>query len=326
MATESTHPALPNRSGRASAARPAGGHATAARARVPYAFLAPAIAFFVIFMVVPIGYTIYLSLHRVKVNGLGLGSAARTQIYVGFANYRAVLADSEFWHSAVRVLLYGCLLVPTMLGLALLFALLLDLPRARLRRFSRVAIFLPYAVPAVIASLMWGFMYLPSVGPGQYLLTALGAQPVNLLGTTTIYFSVANIALWGGTGFNMIVLYTALRAIPSELYESARIDGASESQIAWRIKIPMLTPALIMTAVFSLIATLQVFSEPTTLRPLTNSLPSNWTPLMKIYQDAFVRDDIYSAAAASVVVAVATLLLSFSFLRLVQSRAFGQER
>jgi multiple sugar transport system permease protein len=181
-------------------------------------------------------------------------------------------------------------------------------------------------VPAVIASLMWGFIYLPSVGPGQWLLVQAGGHPVNLLGPTSIYFSIANIAVWGGTGFNMIVLYTALRAVPTEMYEAARLDGATEAQIAWRIKIPMLTPALIMTFVFSLIATLQVFSEPTTLRPLTNALPSNWTPLMKIYQDAFARDDIHSAAAASVVLALVTLVFSFGFLQLVQRRAFGSEQ
>jgi multiple sugar transport system permease protein len=124
----------------------------------------------------------------------------------------------------------------------------------------------------------------------------------------------------------MIVIYTALRAIPSEIYESARLDGCSELQIALRIKIPLVTPALIMTGVFSTIATLQVFSEPTTLRPLTNSLASTWTPLMKIYQDAFARDDIYTAAASSVVLALATLVLSFGFLRLVQARAFGPEQ
>jgi len=293
---------------------------------VPYAFLTPAIVLFAVFMVVPIGYTAYLSLRRVKVSGLGLGAAARVESWSGLANYRAVLADDAFRQSGLRVLIYGCLLVPAMLGLALLFALLLDSPRARATRFSRIAIFLPYAVPAVIASLMWGFMYLPSVGPGQYLLTAAGGHPVDLLNPSTVYFSVANIALWGGTGFNMIVLFTALRAVPAELYESARIDGATELQIAWRIKIPLLTPALIMTFVFSLIATVQVFSEPTTLRPLTNALSTNWTPLMKIYQDAFARNDIYSAAAASVVVALATLVLSFGFLRLVQRRAFGQEQ
>jgi multiple sugar transport system permease protein len=223
------------------------------------------------------------------------------------------------------VLVYGGLLTPTMLLLALIFALLLDLPRARLRRLARIAIFLPYAVPAVIASLLWGFLYLPSVSPFQYLLTKLGLPELNLLGPTGIYGALGNIALWGGVGFNMIVIYTALRAIPSELYESARLDGASQLQIALRIKIPLVTPALILTGIFSVIATLQVFSEPTALRPLTNSLSTTWTPLMKIYQDAFVRDDIYTAAATSIVIALATLVLSFGFLRLVQSRAFGQE-
>jgi multiple sugar transport system permease protein len=69
-----------------------------------------------------------------------------------------------------------------------------------------------------------------------------------------------------------------------------------------------------------------VFSEPTTLKPLTNSLPSTWTPLMKIYTDAFVNDDIYSAAATSIIIALITLVFSLGFLRLVQSRAFGQEQ
>jgi multiple sugar transport system permease protein len=136
---------------------------------------------------------------------------------------------------------------------------------------------------------------------------------------------VANIALWGGVGFNMIVIYTALRAVPPELYESARMDGASEMQLALRIKIPLVTPSLIMTAVFSIIATLQVFSEPTTLAPLTNSIPSTWTPLMKIYRDAFTRNDLYSAAATSLLLALMILVVSFGFMRLVQSRAFGQE-
>jgi multiple sugar transport system permease protein len=213
-----------------------------------------------------------------------------------------------------------------MLGLALLFALLLDSRRVGARRFSRITIFLPYAVPAVIASLLWGFLYLPRVSPFQYLLRELGPGTVDLMGPKTIYLALVNIALWGGVGFNMIVMYTALRAVPSELYDSARIDGASEVQIALRIKIPMITPALIMTSVFSIIATLQVFSEPTALAPLTNSLSSTWTPLMKIYRDAFVRNDIYSAAATSIVLALITLVISFGFLRLLQARAFGHER
>ncbi len=99
---------------------------------------------------------------------------------------------------------------------------------------------------------------------------------------------MANIAIWGGVGFNMLVMFTALRAVPPELYDAARVDGCSEVQLALRIKIPMIAPALVMTGVFSLIATLQVFSEPMTLEPLSNVLQSTWVPLMKIYSDAFV--------------------------------------
>jgi multiple sugar transport system permease protein len=140
-----------------------------------------------------------------------------------------------------------------------------------------------------------------------------------------VLYAVANIAVWGGTGFNMIVIYAALRSIPTDLFEAARLDGASDIAIAWRIKIPIILPSLVMTFVFSLIATLQVFAEPMTLRPLSNTISATWTPLMKVYRDAFIRNDIYSAAATSVVIAVATFVVSFGFLKLVGARAFNQE-
>jgi multiple sugar transport system permease protein len=215
------------------------------------------------------------------------------------------------------VLGYGAILVPTMIGLALLFALLLDRPRVRLARFSRLSIFLPYAVPGVVASVLWGFLYLPALTPLP--------MPGNLLGPGLLLFAVLNIGLWGGVGFNMVVILTALRAVPAEIYESARLDGCSERQIALRIKTPLVMPALIMTSIFTVIATLQVYTEPTTLAPLTNSLPSTWTPLMKVYSDAFVRGDIYSAAATSIVIAGVTLAFSLVFLRLIAKRAFAGE-
>jgi multiple sugar transport system permease protein len=297
----------------------------AAPGAVPYVFLAPAGVLFTLLLLLPVMYTAYLSFRKAQVTGLGLGLGARSEVFAGLENYQAAVTDPELWASVLRVLAYGAILVPTMLGLALLFALLLDVRRVRLRRFARISIFLPYAVPGVIASLLWGFLYLPGVSPLQYVLHALSLPQPDLLGPRNIIFSVANIALWGGVGFNMIVIYTALRAVPPELYESARMDGASEVQLALRIKIPLVTPSLIMTAVFSIIATLQVFSEPTTLAPLTNSIPSTWTPLMKIYRDAFTRNDLYSAAATSLLLALMILVVSFGFMRLVQSRAFGQE-
>ncbi|MBB3726125.1 carbohydrate ABC transporter permease [Nonomuraea dietziae] len=285
----------------------------------PYLFLTPAIVLFTLFLALPVCYTFYLSMRRVKVSGLGLGKGSRQEIFVGLDNLAAAATDGELWAGWLRVLGYGALVLIVMLGLALLFALLLDSAHVRLARFSRIAIFLPYAVPGVAATLLWGFLYLPSLSPLRALLD------VDFLGATTITFSMANVAVWGGVGFNMLVLYTTLRAIPRELYEAARIDGATETQIALRVKIPILVPAIILTTVFSVIATIQVFTEPTTLRPLTNTISSTWSPLMKVYRDAFVTGDLYSAAATSIVIAAVSLVLSFGFLRVVRGRAFGEE-
>lgn len=298
-----------------------------ARHRItPWVMLAPGILLFTVFMAAPILYTVVISFQKEVVKGLGLGSGAKTTVFAGLENYLSTLGDPEFLASVGRVLVYGLILVPCMLGLALLFALLLDARRTGARGFSRVSIFLPYAVPAVISSLLWGFLYLPAVSPFYWVFEQLGWDDVpSLLSPGLVVFAIANIGLWGGVGFNMIVMYTSLKAVPSEIYEAARIDGATEAQIAWRIKVPIIAPSIVMTALFSMIATLQVFAEPTTLRPLTNSLSMSWSPLMYVYRDAFTRDDINSAAATSVIIAVATFAVSFLFLRIVQRRAFGQE-
>ena len=292
----------------------------------PFGFLAPAIVLFALMFALPIGYAGYLSFRKIHIQGLGLGPGSRSEGWAGLSNYTSALSDSELLNGTVRVLVYGAMLVPVMLGLALLFALLLDADKVRLRAFSRIAIFLPYAIPGVVASLLWGFLYLPTTSPGYFLLGKLGMSGPQLLSGHGMYVALANIAVWGGTGFNMVVIYTSLRALPTEVYEAARIDGASELQIALRIKIPMVLPSLVLTFFFSLIATLQVFSEPTTLAPLTNGISSTWSPLMKVYRDAFVRGDIYSASATSVVIAAVTLAISFGFLKLVGSRAYGEQQ
>ncbi len=298
---------------------------TGSRRTAPYVFVAPAVVLFTLSIAIPIGYAVYLSLRTVKVSGLGLGQGARSETWAGLTNYARSLTDTDFLTSVGRVVLYGAIVIPMMLGLALLFALLLDTDRVSARGFSRVVIFLPFAVPAVISSLLWGFLYLPSVSPFTFVATAVGITAPQPLAPNLVLFAIANIAVWGGTGFNMIVLYTSLRSIPTELRDAARLDGANELQIALRIKVPIIIPSLVMTSIFSLIATLQVFAEPTVLRPLTNTISTSWSPLMTIYRDAFTRDDIYSAAATSVVLATATFVLSFGFLRVVQARAFAQE-
>ena len=288
----------------------------------PYAFVTPAVVLYALVLLIPIGYTVYLSVEKTQVSGLGLGLGARRQVFAGLSNYQSALTDAPFLSSLLRVVVYSLILVPVMLGLALLFALLIDARRVRLQRFGRLSIFLPYAVPTVIATLLWGCLYLPAVSPFPAILSRVGLSMPNLFTTHVAMLSVANIGVWGGTGFNMIVMYTALRAVPSELYEAARIDGASQWQVALRIKIPMIAPALVLTVVFSIIATLQVFNEPETLSPLTNTISPDWMPLMRVYDLAFNDNNSYEAAALSVIIAAVMFVGSYFLLQVSTKRVF----
>ena len=294
---------------------------------VPYAFLGPAFVLFTAAFLVPLGYTIYLSTQKSEVQGLGLYHAARKQVFAGFGNYTAVLHDSEFWSSVLRALIYGCILIPLMLGLAAVFALILDAQRVKFQRLGRIAIFLPYAVPTIIGSMLWGIMYLPAVSPFDSVLHSwFGGNGIDFFGSHVVYLSIANIGIWGGTGFNMMVMYTALRALPQEVYEAARLDGSSELQIALRIKLPMIRPSVIMTAIFSTIATLQAFNEPNTLHQLSYGVVSStWVPLMKIYHDAYTGNDIYAGSAESIVIAALMFGASLAVLRLANRQIFGGE-
>jgi multiple sugar transport system permease protein len=289
----------------------------------PYLFLLPALLLFAAFLLVPIAYSVYLSFRGLRLQSGG-AFGRRQEVFVGVENYVSALTDAEFLAGFGRLAGYGVIAVPLTLGLALLFALLLDLPRVTATRFSRTAIFIPYAVPGVVATLLWGFMYLPSTSPFSYLTERWGWGAIPFLEGSLLFGSVANIAIWSGVGFNMLIIFTALRGIPAELYDAARIDGCSEWQIALRIKVPMVAPALVLTGLFSLIGTLQLYGEPTTLQPMTSEISQTWVPLMTIYRDAFTRDDLPLAAASSVLLALGTLVVSVVVLRLAQKRAFGE--
>jgi multiple sugar transport system permease protein len=288
----------------------------------PYLFLAPALVLFVVFMLIPIVYAIWLSFQAYHLEGGGI-LGHRVQVFSGFENYVSVFSSPELAAGFGRLGIYGLIAVPLTLGLALLFALLLDVPAVRAARFSRIAIFIPYAVPGVVAALLWGFMYLPGTSPFSYITEALGFGTIGFLDNPGLFGSLANIAIWGGVGFNMIIIYTSLRGIPSEIYEAARLDGANEVQIALRIKVPLAVPALVLTAIFSLIGTLQLYGEPTTLKPMTNAISQSWVPLMMIYRDAFLTDNLPTAAALSVVLALGTVIVSAIVLRIANRRNSG---
>lgn len=287
----------------------------------PWLFVGPALLLSIFTLLLPFAYAIMLSFRGIRVRGGGLGM--REEVNVGFANYIAAATNPELWAGFGRMLRVGMVSVPLTLGLATVFALLLDTPRVRLGRFSRLAIFVPYAVPGVIASLMWGFIYLPGVSPIRDVFIALGFNAPDFFGETSVFYSIANISIWGAVGFNMVILYTALRGVSPELYDAARIDGCSELQIALHVKLPLMVPALVLTGLFSLVGTIQLFSEPKTLEPLGNAISTTWVPVMLVYRDAFIATNLYAGAATAMFIAAMTTGLSLILMRVVQRRAQG---
>lgn len=274
-------------------------------------FLLPFGVLFTLFYLVPILYAVYQS--TLVVERDGTFGAAR-QVFGGLTQYIAVFQNEAFWVSVGRVMLFGVVQVPIMLGLALLLALLLDSPLVRGTKFFRLAFFAPYAVPGVIAAIMWGFLYSPNLSPFTEVTRA-----VPFLSGELVLWSIANVVTWVYVGYNMLIIYSALLAIPQEIYEAARLDGASQARIAWSIKIPLVVPALVLTGIFSIIGTLQLLAEPQVFQSFTSAVTSNFTPNLLIYSTASVPN-INLAAAMSVVLALATFVLSFTVLKLTQRR------
>ena len=275
-------------------------------------FIVPFAVLFAAFYLAPILYAVWESLLKIQRQGT---FGAPTQVFGGLSQYVLVFQDGEFWSSVLRVLLFGVVQVPVMLGLALLFALLLDSPLVGGKRFFRLAYFAPYAVPGVIAAIMWGYLYSPQLSPFAFV-----TAHVNLLGGGTVLWAIANVVTWVYVGYNMLIIYSSLLAIPSEIYEAARLDGASQIRVALSIKIPLVVPAIVLTAVFSVIGTLQLLTEPTVFRQFTSTISSTFTPNMLVYSTSSVPN-FNLAAAFSVVLAIATFILSIGFLRLTQRRA-----
>jgi multiple sugar transport system permease protein len=278
--------------------------------------LGPFLVLFTVFLVVPIGYALFKSLQHTSRSGLGLGGPTTT--FAGLSNYSKVLGDPEVRAATGRVLLFGIVQVPIMLGLALLMALIFDAGLSLYKRFFQLTAFLPYAIPGIIGALIWSFLYVPGLSPIVDGLKHVGIT-ADFLGPRTVLWSIANISTWSWTGYNMLIIFAALQAIPPELTEAARVDGASQTRINLSIKIPLVRGAIILTAIFSIIGTLQLFSEPMVLSVVANhNVTSQYTPNMAVYYQAFTVHNPEYASAIAVCIAVVSFVLSFLVLRVSQ--------
>ncbi|MFE9423114.1 carbohydrate ABC transporter permease [Kitasatospora sp. NPDC006697] len=283
-----------------------------------WGFLLPFGLLFVAMMVAPIGYAIYQSFYTV--HRAGLFGGTQSTVYAGFSNFTQALGDHDFTSALVRVALLGVVQVPVMLGLALLLALLLDSRSARFKRLFRLTLFMPYALPGAIAAVMWSFLLVKDLSPFTGPLAAIGIH-TDFMSPGWITASVGNMITWGWTGYNMLIIYSALQAIPPELSEAATLDGCSGWRLAWHVKVPLVRPALVLTTVFSIIGTAQLYTEPAVLYAARiPGASSKFTPIMNTtLLNSGAQPNL--AAAEAVLLALVTLVLSFGFLKFTQRKA-----
>jgi multiple sugar transport system permease protein len=289
------------------------GSVTKSTSRAGFLFALPFLIAFFAMLVLPLTYAAYLSLYREQLVG---GNS-----FVGLSNYARALHDKDLRDGVLRVARFFIVQVPVMLAMSLFFALALDSGRLRFPRLFRVGIFVPYAVPSVIAALMWGYFYGRDFGPIGQTFSKLGLNPPDLLGGPLVLSSLGNIVTWAFAGYNMIILYAALRAIPTDLYEAAAVDGAGAWRIAWSIKIPAIRPALLLAVIFSVIGSFQLFNEPNLLQQLTPGvIGSAFTPNLYAYSLAFISQELNYAAAVSFILGLVIVAASFLVLVLANRR------
>ncbi|MBB2741707.1 UNVERIFIED_ORG: multiple sugar transport system permease protein [Microbispora rosea subsp. rosea] len=274
------------------------------RSWVGWQFVGPFMAVFALVFLAPIAYSIYLSLFRTRLIG---GTA-----FVGADNYLKVLQDPQFWSAFGRVALFLVVQVPIMLFLALLVALAIDSGRLYGSAFFRISVFLPYAVPAVVAALMWGFMYGTRFGLVGNINEAFGLSLPDPLSPDLVLASIGNIVTWEFVGYNMLILYSALKVVNPSLYEAAALDGAGQLRIIWAIKLPALRGALLIATIFSIIGSFQLFNEPSILKTIApNSVTTYFTPNYYAYSLSFAGQQFNYSATVAIVMGIITMIVAY---------------
>ncbi|WP_223256866.1 carbohydrate ABC transporter permease [Arthrobacter globiformis] len=278
-------------------------------------FIGPFMAVFALVFLAPIVYSIYLSVFRNQLIG---GTA-----FVGLDNYARALGDAQFWSALGRVSLFLAVQVPVMLFIALVVALALDSGRLYGRSFFRISVFLPYAVPAVVATLMWGFMYGTRFGLVGNINQAFGLNLPSPLSSELVLASIGNIVTWEFIGYNMLIFYSALTVIPKSLYEAAEIDGAGQLRVITAIKLPAIRGAIVVASIFSVIGSFQLFNEPSILKSLSpNTISTYFTPNLYAFSLSFSGQQYNYSATVAIIMGLITMAIAYA----VQVRGMRKER
>jgi ABC-type sugar transport system permease subunit len=270
--------------------------------------LAPSLVIYSVFIFYPLARTVWLGFYREDPFG--------GRVYAGFDQYRDALTSSDFRHSLWVTLLFAIITVG--------FGLVLGVTLATLahQRIKGITVFRTIfsstvATSVAVASLIWLVLFQPSIGVVNQFLKSIGQEPVQwLLDSSTALFAVAATTVWQNLGITFIILIAGLQGIPDDLYESARVDGASAWLQFREITLPMLSPTLLFVSVILTINAFQSFGQ---IDLLTQGGPSDSTNVIvySIYQEAFQNRNAGVASAQAVILFLIVLTLS-----LVQFRFF----
>lgn len=220
----------------------------------PYAMLFPTIVVFAVFMIYPILYSLYLSFTEFT---------GGTYEFVGLRNYIELFNDPVFYKALFNTFFYLIIQVPVMIGLALLLAVLIEQKFVRGRGFFRMATFLPTITSLVAYSLVFKVLFNTNYGLINYIVEFFGGEKIQwIYSAWPARASVIISITWRWVGYNMIILLAGIQAIPTEMYESASLDGANFWQQLFYITIPAIKPIILFTTITSTIGTLQLFDEP----------------------------------------------------------------
>ena len=294
---------------------------TRKQALTAWVLAGPALTVIAIFFAVPVVAGLALSLTDFDLYALADLSTMR---FVGLHNYLQLLQTPLFWQALGNTLYFVVVGVPLSLGLSLGAALLLNARVAKWQAFFRTALFAPVVTTVVAVAVIWRYLLHTRYGLINEALQGIGISPVNWLGDP--HWSMPAIILfaaWKNFGYNMIILLAALQAVPREMYEAARVDGAG----AWRqfsdLTFPMLTPTLVMVGIMTISGYFQLFAEPYVMTQ-GGPLRSTVSVLYFMYEEGFRWWNLGNASAVAFLLFVVIFAVSWVLLRF--DREPGSER
>lgn len=263
----------------------------------------PTLAFLVFTFIIPVVDVIQLSFTNFSMS-------AGTMKNIGTENYSYLLKSEDFWLSMGNTVKYSLLKLTLDTGLALFLAVLLD-KNVPLKRFLRSTFFAPVVVPMVASSLIWMWFYDPNVGPFNQILAFLGLPESKwLYHESTSMLSILLFSIWKGVGYNIILFLAGLQNIPDSYVEAARLDGASEWKLFWKIKFPLLRPITSFVIMMGIINSFKVFAEFNVMTPDGGPLGSTKLIVSYIYELAFKNGRMGRASAASLLLFIAIFVLT----------------